>query len=140
MIHIAVSDTGVGIPRESLSDLFAAFQQIHGSIRREHSGTGLGLTLVSQLAELHGGSVSVESEVGEGSRFILSLPIVEARDNPAIEEPRHPTAGSLWVGSDGTVEGKPKYPAHSYHDRLDRGRTPAGHLAWCRQVSRQANQ
>ena len=90
MIHIAVSDTGVGIPRESLPDLFAAFQQIDGSIRREHSGTGLGLTLVSQLAELHGGSVSVESELGEGSRFIITLPLGEAQDSPVCENPGHP--------------------------------------------------
>ena len=91
MVHIAVSDTGVGIPKESLPQLFVAFQQIDGSIRREHSGTGLGLTLVSQLAKLHGGSVSVESEIGEGSRFILSLPVGEIQHEPVPEtdEGRH---------------------------------------------------
>lgn len=83
-VHFAVCDTGVGIPKEDLPQLFKRFQQGDGSIRRAHSGIGLGLALVHQLAELHGGTVSVESEVGEGSRFIVSLPYLP------VEEPAKP--------------------------------------------------
>ncbi len=75
VIHIAVCDTGVGIAKDQIPLLFNSFHQLDSSIRREHSGTGLGLSLVSQLVELHGGSVSVESEPGEGSRFIVTLPV-----------------------------------------------------------------
>ena len=91
LIHIAVTDTGVGIRRESMPELFATFQQLDGSIRREHSGTGLGLALVHGLAKLHGGTVSVESELGEGSRFILSLPLGNVEDGSTPLQPENPS-------------------------------------------------
>ena len=73
-IHFTVWDTGIGISPENLSRLFQPFVQIDSSLSRHHEGTGLGLSLVARLAELHGGGVSVESEVGQGSRFTVSLP------------------------------------------------------------------
>ena len=73
-LEISVSDSGIGIAPENLPKLFQPFRQIDARLAREYSGTGLGLALVRRLVELHGGSVSVESRPGEGSRFIVSLP------------------------------------------------------------------
>jgi len=72
--HFTVWDTGVGIPQEDMARLFQPFVQLDSSLSREYTGTGLGLALVQGLAELHGGGVSLESEVGKGSRFTVSLP------------------------------------------------------------------
>jgi signal transduction histidine kinase/ActR/RegA family two-component response regulator len=73
-IHFAVWDTGVGIAAGDLGKLFQPFVQLDSSLSRQHSGTGLGLYLVYRMAELHGGSVTVSSERGKGSRFTISLP------------------------------------------------------------------
>ncbi len=73
-IRFVVSDTGPGIAREDLGKLFKPFTQLDARLAREHTGTGLGLTLVRQLTELHGGRVEVESEPGQGSRFRVVLP------------------------------------------------------------------
>jgi len=74
VIHFTVWDTGIGIPVEELARLFQPFVQLDSSLSRQHEGTGLGLALVSRLTEMHGGSLSVSSEVGRGSRFTVSLP------------------------------------------------------------------
>jgi PAS domain S-box-containing protein len=74
VVHFTVWDTGIGISEEDMGRLFQPFVQLDSSLSRQRTGTGLGLSLVYRLAELHGGSVSVESEVGEGSRFTVSLP------------------------------------------------------------------
>ena len=74
MVHFTVWDTGTGIPQEKIKLLFQPFVQLDGGLSRRHSGTGLGLTLVKKMTEMHSGNVSVESEVGKGSRFIVSLP------------------------------------------------------------------
>lgn len=73
-ICFAVIDTGIGIPAEDLTKLFKPFTQLDSSLSRHHEGTGLGLTLVQRLTEMHGGSVAVESESGKGSRFAVVLP------------------------------------------------------------------
>ena len=73
----SIIDTGIGISPEDISNLFQAFVQIDSSLNRQYAGTGLGLTLVKQLAELHGGCVSVTSQVGEGSCFSIVLPYTE---------------------------------------------------------------
>ncbi len=73
-IEFSVSDTGVGISAEDLQRLFTPFTQIDSSLTRQHEGTGLGLVLVKNLAELHGGGISVTSAIGQGSRFTIFLP------------------------------------------------------------------
>ncbi len=73
-IALAVWDRGVGIAEEHMELLFRPFQQLDNSLSRAHEGTGLGLALTQQLARLHGGSVTCESRLGEGSRFTIVLP------------------------------------------------------------------
>jgi PAS domain S-box-containing protein len=73
-MHFSVIDSGIGIAQEDLSRLFTPFTQVDSSLNRQYEGTGLGLVLVFRLAEMHRGSVHVESEAGRGSSFTVSLP------------------------------------------------------------------
>lgn len=73
-LHLIVWDEGIGIPEEKQALLFQPFQQIENALRRQHEGTGLGLALTRQLAELHSGTVECDSQPGKGSRFTISLP------------------------------------------------------------------
>lgn len=75
MLNIRVKDTGIGISQEDKQKLFKPFKQLDSALSRKYAGTGLGLFLVKKLAAMHNGTVSVESEVGKGSTFILSLPV-----------------------------------------------------------------
>ncbi|NJN98359.1 MAG: response regulator [Anaerolineales bacterium] len=81
VIHFAVQDSGIGIPPQEMARLFQPFTQLDSSLSRQYEGTGLGLALVRRLAELHSGSVTVESEgvPGRGSRFTIALP------NPTLQ-------------------------------------------------------
>ncbi|NTU78101.1 MAG: PAS domain S-box protein [Chloroflexales bacterium] len=85
--RFTVEDTGIGIAPEDLARLFQPFVQLDSRLSRRHEGSGLGLALVRRLAELHGGSVTVESTVGVGSRFTISLPVLPppVRDGPPAE-------------------------------------------------------
>lgn len=74
MIDITVWDTGIGIAKEDISRLFQPFVQLDSKLSRQYEGTGLGLALVDRLTKMHGGCVVLESEVGKGSRFIVSIP------------------------------------------------------------------
>ena len=74
-LEISVTDGGIGISPEGLEPLFKPFSQIDSGLARKFEGTGLGLAMVKLLAELHGGTVAVESAVGEGSRFTVWLPM-----------------------------------------------------------------
>ncbi|MDM8560296.1 PAS domain S-box protein [Candidatus Parabeggiatoa sp. HSG14] len=74
MAEFIVSDTGIGIPEIDMKYLFKPFVQLDAGLNRAHEGAGLGLSLVYRLAEMHGGSISVRSEIGKGSHFIISLP------------------------------------------------------------------
>jgi signal transduction histidine kinase len=71
---LAVADTGVGIPAEELERIFIAFYQVDGSTTRKYSGVGLGLTVARTVVAKHGGQIVVESQPGQGSRFIIKLP------------------------------------------------------------------
>lgn len=73
-VRFTVWDTGIGISAADLSTLFKPFVQVESSLARQYGGSGLGLSLVARMTELHGGGVSVESQVGQGSRFTVSFP------------------------------------------------------------------
>jgi signal transduction histidine kinase len=79
LLCIEVQDYGIGIEKEKQHLIFKPFQQVDHSIERRRQGTGLGLALTKHLAELHGGTVSFESEIGSGSCFVLKLPMLEDR-------------------------------------------------------------
>lgn len=79
-LQIRVTDTGIGIAPDDLQQLFQAFVQIDSSLSRQYAGTGLGLTMVKRLAELHGGGVMVRSAAGGGSVFTVWLPWREAEE------------------------------------------------------------
>jgi CheY-like chemotaxis protein len=72
-LHLVVEDTGPGIPEDQLRSIFEAFRQVDGSLTRRHGGTGLGLTISERLVTLMGGRIWVESELGQGSRFHVTL-------------------------------------------------------------------
>ncbi len=74
-VRIAVSDTGVGIALEDQAAVFEEFRQVGGDAASKQEGTGLGLTLTKRFVELHGGRISVESELGKGSTFTFTLPV-----------------------------------------------------------------
>jgi signal transduction histidine kinase len=75
-VEISVSDTGIGIGEADLEHLFEEFRQVDSDVAREHHGTGLGLALTKRFVELHGGQIRLTSQVGKGSVFTLSLPLV----------------------------------------------------------------
>lgn len=74
-ITISVKDNGIGIPKEELGHVFERFQQVDKSLRRSHEGSGIGLSIVKSLIELHGGTIRVESEYGKGTEFMVELPV-----------------------------------------------------------------
>jgi PAS domain S-box-containing protein len=97
LIQIAVYDTGIGIAAESLETIFQPFTQEDGSITRRFGGSGLGLTISHRLAELMGGSISVESMPGIGSCFKLDIPLSVVARSFLIETAADKTAAA-WIG------------------------------------------
>jgi PAS domain S-box-containing protein len=81
-VRFEVWDTGIGIAPSNQAKLFRSFVQLDSSLSREYSGTGLGLALVRRMAELHGGSVGLDSDMGKGSRFHFFLPAVIPSSGP----------------------------------------------------------
>lgn len=73
-IEIQIQDTGIGIPKENLHQIWQRFYRVEKSRSREYGGAGLGLAICRRIVELHGGSIHVDSTVGEGSTFTISLP------------------------------------------------------------------
>ncbi|MGH8799639.1 MAG: sensor histidine kinase, partial [Casimicrobiaceae bacterium] len=77
-----VTDTGIGIPKEELENVFTEFRQVDTAVTREYGGTGLGLSITKRFVEMHGGRVWVESELGKGCSFFFSVPL-RTRSNEA---------------------------------------------------------
>jgi len=71
---LAVEDTGIGIPEDAVESVFEPFTQVDSSLARQFEGTGLGLTLTRSLVEMHGGSVTLDSKVGEGTKVTVTFP------------------------------------------------------------------
>ncbi|WP_050353971.1 ATP-binding protein [Gottschalkia purinilytica] len=74
-IVISVKDTGIGIPDDMQDKIFERFRQVDTSLRREAEGSGIGLSIVKSIVELHGGNIKVKSTLGKGSEFIIELPV-----------------------------------------------------------------
>lgn len=74
MLEISVSDNGIGIPENKHDEIFESFKQADSSTSKQYGGTGLGLALVKQYVEMHGGYIWVDSEEGVGSTFTFRIP------------------------------------------------------------------
>jgi signal transduction histidine kinase/CheY-like chemotaxis protein/HPt (histidine-containing phosphotransfer) domain-containing protein len=90
VVRFAVKDTGIGIPAERFDRLFKPFSQVDSSTSRHYGGTGLGLAISQRLAEMMGGRLWIESEVGRGSTFYFSIVV------PAVSQPTSPIV-SAWI-------------------------------------------
>jgi len=86
-VSFAVRDTGVGIAATDQERIFAAFEQVDGNASRKHAGTGLGLTIARELAQLLGGELRVESKPGRGSTFTCVLPLAATRERRSALSP-----------------------------------------------------
>lgn len=106
-LYISVSDSGIGIAEEDMDKLFDSFVQVDSSLSRSHEGTGLGLTLVRSIVEMHGGGITVESTLGEGSCFTVALPWRRSTSpSPSArlpQEPRHGKFSTIAFPSDYTL-------------------------------------
>jgi signal transduction histidine kinase len=70
-----ITDTGIGIPKEEIENVFTEFRQVDAAVTREYGGTGLGLSITKRFVEMHGGRIWVESEVGKGCSFFFAVPL-----------------------------------------------------------------
>jgi PAS domain S-box-containing protein len=94
-LEITVADSGQGIPEEFLPYVFDRFRQADATIRRKHSGLGIGLAIVKQLVDLHGGTVRVQSEgEGKGTTFVVSLPLAVSHDRTDTSLSRDPASAA----------------------------------------------
>ncbi|RXZ81822.1 response regulator [Paenibacillaceae bacterium] len=84
-VTIEIQDNGLGIPEDALSKLFTKFYRVDNSDRREIGGTGLGLAIVKEIVMRHNGDITVQSELGKGSTFVIKLPLHRSQD--ALQEP-----------------------------------------------------
>ncbi len=101
--ELSVWDTGIGIAREHMERVFKPFVQLDSKLSRNYSGTGLGLALSYRMAELHGGSIAMDSEIGKGSRFTVTLRW-QPKSAP-IDATGAPTAAVPTAGSEDIREG-----------------------------------
>ena len=94
-VTFTVWDQGIGIDQKDIKRLFKPFVQLDASLTREYPGTGLGLVIVSQMVRLHGGHIGLESEIGKGSNFTITLPWFEQSQITQAEIKSRITTGSL---------------------------------------------
>jgi len=85
-IHLQVADTGIGINKTELAQIFNRFYQVEDATNRIQAGTGIGLALVKELVELQGGLITVSSKLGEGTTFDIKLPLIETRNASLLSD------------------------------------------------------
>ncbi len=105
-LSIAVSDTGIGIPQDKLKAVFEKFSQVDGSSTRRHEGTGLGLAITAGLVNLFGGTIDVDSKVGSGSTFTVTLPLKASSAAPKRVTPVQKPGARVLVIDDNEVNRK----------------------------------
>jgi signal transduction histidine kinase len=93
-VHIGVHDSGIGIAHDQLDRIFERFSQADGSVRRQYGGTGIGLALAKEIVELHGGHITVTSEPGAGSEFVIHLKKGESHFRPDVLDRRQSSSPS----------------------------------------------
>ena len=99
-IDLEVEDNGIGIPREHFNRIFDRFTQVEGSATRRYEGSGIGLALVKEIVTRHGGHITVESELGRGSTFTLTLPRGDIRNVEFVPSADVETFGDGFDGRD----------------------------------------
>lgn len=112
-VKISVEDTGIGIPADRLPYIFDRFYQVERTGRSELEGTGIGLSLVKELVDLHGGNISVESTEGRGSVFSVILPLVSSQ---SVQEELSGEEASLTREIDIYTSPSLFYAPHQHHD------------------------
>jgi signal transduction histidine kinase len=80
---VSVTDTGLGIPADEIEHVFERFRRVRSGAAQSIPGTGLGLTIVKQIVEMHGGKIWVESAVGHGSAFHFTVPLTAEHATPS---------------------------------------------------------
>ena len=89
LARVEVIDSGEGIPAEHLPRIFERFYKVDGARKKETvPGTGLGLAIAQQIVQAHGGTITVRSQIGEGTAFEVNLPVVKSDDSTVVEQPR----------------------------------------------------
>jgi diguanylate cyclase (GGDEF)-like protein/PAS domain S-box-containing protein len=96
-LSFSVNDNGVGIGPEDKDRIFDEFEQVDTTLSREYGGAGLGLALSKKLVSLHGGNISVESNLGEGSTFTFTIPVTSAVESVEVEEPEAISLNFPWM-------------------------------------------
>lgn len=109
-LHLAVSDTGIGVPKDKQREIFGAFSQADSSTTKQFGGTGLGLSISSRLVELIGGAIWLESEEGRGSEFHVTWPF-------------QPASGEAWPLGSGSQQ--PRESGSTVAEQAQRERMPA---------------
>lgn len=97
IIELSVSDTGIGIPSDRLEIIFDPFTQSSSNVASKYGGTGLGLSIVKRLADLMGGTIAIESQVGKGSTFTIALPLKKTATTENHRETTPPQSENLHV-------------------------------------------
>lgn len=118
MLRISVRDTGIGIPKERLHSIFESYKQASAETTKRYGGTGLGLSICKQLIELHGGEISAESSLNQGSCFSFTIPI-----SPRIPTPQQDSENMDRLITPGEKDlqlaaGKPYIQRRTGHQRI----------------------